>query len=247
MIRLGSPVGWIDLLDPLIPGIVHLVAEAWPTLTPPAGDEFEDTVTENLCRALRRSRNARALPFRIDIQYVELDPAAGQEQGRIDIAFSPPIPREDIYFAFECKRLNVREHGGTIRPCHAEYLHFGMARFISGQYGAAVHAGGMLGYVLDGQVGHAIDGVDANIRQHHDSLSMAPPGALLPSRLRPFDGHARETRHRRPVGSRDFTIHHLFVACDPRAPLRAKRVSGRSKSTPRRRPRAVGKRAKASV
>ncbi|MEA2916556.1 MAG: hypothetical protein QOJ15_8637, partial [Bradyrhizobium sp.] len=29
---------------------------------------------------------------------IELDPTAGQDQGRMDIAFQPLVPREDIYF-----------------------------------------------------------------------------------------------------------------------------------------------------
>jgi hypothetical protein len=183
------------------------------------------------------------LPLRIDFQFVELDPAATQDEGRIDIAFSPLVPREDIYFALECKRLNVRGHGGSVRPCHAEYIRHGMARFINGQYGPAVRAGGMLGYVLDGQVAHAMAGVEANVQQHHETLGMAPPGVLLPSSVRAHDDHARETRHRRLGDAAEFAIHHLFVACDPQTPLRVKSDIGSTRPAQRRRARATrGKR-----
>jgi hypothetical protein len=169
---------------------------------------------------------------------VELDGAEGGKQGRIDIVFSPLVPREDIYFALECKRLNVREPLGTIWPYHAEYVHDGMTRFISGQYSVAGHAGGMLGYVLNGGVGHAMAGVEANISQHYKGLGMAPPGKFQPSQVRPNDTCSRETCHRRPTSSSDFAIHHLFVACDPTTPVRAKPVSSGSRNKrPRKRRR----------
>jgi hypothetical protein len=230
MMHLGSPDDWMDFLDPIIPDIVHLIADTWPTSPTPAGDEMEDAITNSFCRTLRASRTARLLPFQVHTQYVELDGAEGEKQGRIDIVFSPFVPREDIYFALECKRLNVREPRGTIRPYHAEYVHDGMTRFISGQYSVAGHAGGMLGYVLDGEVGHAMAGVEANISQHYKGLGMASPGKFQPSQVRPNDSCARETRHRRPTSSSDFAIHHLFVACDPTTPLRAKPVSSGSRT-----------------
>lgn len=234
MIQLGSSDAWIDLLDPLIPGIVDLVAETWPTLKQPAGDELEDVMTKALCRALRSSRAARALPLQIHLQFVEIDSAVEDDEGRIDITFLPIIPREDIYFALECKRLNVRQRDGKIRPCHAEYVQNGMMRFIAGRYGAAVHAGGMLGYVLDGQVGQAIAGVAANVQQHHATLEMDAPGELSASSLRPKDDNARETRHRSSVRSYDFCIHHLFVACDPTTPLRQRRSTRPARPASRR-------------
>lgn len=234
MIQLGSSDAWIDLLDPLIPDIVDLVAETWPTLKPPAGDELEDVMTKALCRALRNSRTGRALPLQIHLQFVEIDPAVEDDEGRIDITFIPTIAREDIYFALECKRLNVRQHNGKVRPCHAEYVQHGMTRFIAGRYGAAVHAGGMLGYVLDGQVGKAINGVAANVQQHHVSLEMDAPGELSASSLRPGDDNTRETRHRSSVRSHDFSIHHLFVACDPTTPLRQRRSTRQARSAQRR-------------
>lgn len=237
MMPLGALNDWIDLLDSYIPDIVALIFDTWPTLPPPAGDELEDAITKELCHALRRSRAARALPFRIDFQYVELDPAAGQEEGRLDISFSPPVPREDIYFALECKRLNVREMNNTIRPYHSEYVKFGMVRFVSGQYGPLVHSGGMLGYVLDGEVDYAINGVEANIRKSHVALGMIAPGTFLRSSVRPTDSYMRQTEHRPPSRASAFTIHHLFVACDSRTPLRAKGPAPCSSSGRRRRRR----------
>jgi hypothetical protein len=151
----GSPSQWTGFIDFLIPDILQLVLASWQAMPPPPPDALEDPTTEALCRLLRQNRNSSDLPFRIDIQMVELDPAAGQDQGRLDIVFSPLINREDVYFCLECKRLNVPQDG-RVRSYAHEYVVYGMFRFIRGQYGAMVRHGGMLGYVLDGNVTAAI-------------------------------------------------------------------------------------------
>jgi hypothetical protein len=217
MKALGSPDEWVDFIETQVPAILALVIETWETMPPPAGNELEDTVSESLCRALRQSRNGCDLPFRIDTQLVELDPAAGQEHGRMDIAFSPMYPRENIYFALECKRLNVRVMDG-VRPCFAEYVRFGMMRFVRGQYASAVRHGGMLAFVLDGNVAGAVTGVEGNI--HANLSDLGTDTGLQPSTGRPGDDRVRETRHRRNGQVLPFVIQHLFMAGDPNAPLR---------------------------
>ena len=153
------------------------------------------------------------------MQLVELDPAAGEDQGRMDIVFSPLAPREDIYFCLECKRLNVRE-GDEIRPYFAEYVQFGMLRFVRGQYARSVRFGGMLAFVLDGDIAAAIAGVERNISNNHCKLGMAMPGAFRLSSARPSDSRVRETGHRREADLGQFVIQHLFMPGDPNAPLR---------------------------
>src|SRR5438093_1458157 len=98
MILVGTPSGWIDLIDTLVPDILDLIILTWgdmPSLPP---DALENSTTEALCRLLRLNRNTSDLPFQIQIQMVELDPAADQDQGRMDITFCPLVPRENIYF-----------------------------------------------------------------------------------------------------------------------------------------------------
>lgn len=221
MTHLGSPEQWVDFIASQVPAIIGLVIDTWEAQDPPAGNELEDVVSESLCRALRQSRNRCDLPFRIDTQLVELDPAAGQDQGRMDIVFSPPVPRENIYFCLECKRLNVREQGtATPRPYFAEYVQYGMFRFVRGQYANSVRYGGMLAFVLDGDVPGGIAGVEGNIKTHHRDLGMVAPGEFRQSAARPTDNRVRETEHRRGADPDPFVIQHLFMAGDPKAPLR---------------------------
>jgi hypothetical protein len=218
-VHFGSPEQWISFIDTQVPSILALVIETWESMPPPAANELEDPVSQALCRALRQSRTRCELPFRIDTQLVELDPAAGQDQGRMDIVFSPTVPREDIYFCLECKRINVRE-GKTVRPYFVEYVRFGMFRFVHGQYANSVRYGGMLAFVLNADVAGAIAGVEVNIKALYDKLGMDVPGTFQASTVLPADTRVRETWHRRANHFDPFVIHHLFMAGDPNAPLR---------------------------
>lgn len=207
----GVPDAWLDLINSLVPDILDLVVSTWQGMPVLASDAREDPTTEELCRRLRQNRSASELPFRIDIQLVELDLAAGAGQGRMDIVFSPLIPSEEIYFCLECKRLNV-VRSGRVRSYATEYVTYGMLRFIIGQYAARVRHGGMLAYVLDGNVGNAIASVSRTIRRRHEELEMQPPGAMLRSTIRTSDEAARETQHTRSLDNSAFCIHHIFAS-----------------------------------
>lgn len=206
----GAPDAWRELIDTLVPDILDLVVSSWgnmPTLAPNAR---EDPTTEELCRRLRQNRDGTDLPLRIDIQMVELGPEADAEQGRMDIVFSPLIATEKIYFCLECKRLNVVGCKG-VRSYASEYVTEGMDRFIRGQYAACVQHGGMLGYVLDGNIGSALARVARTIGHRYQELRMQAPGAMVRSTIRPSDEAIRETHHARYAGNSRFCIHHILA------------------------------------
>jgi hypothetical protein len=207
----GVPTEWIDLIDSFVPDILRLVIASWDGMTPPSSDAREDHISTALCRMLRQNRNARSLMFQIDTQLVELDPAAGEDIGRLDISFRPLLPREDIYFCLECKRLNVVRDGQT-RSYASEYVVFGVARFVSGQYASAVRNGGMLAFVLNGDTSSAIERVEDNLRSKHADLGMKAPGGFQPSTILVGDERVRETYHTRNSPSDPFCIHHIFMA-----------------------------------
>jgi len=68
---------------------------------------------------------------------------------------------------------------GAKRPGGSEYVVNGMARFVSGQYARAVRHGGMLGYVLDGDIAGAIANVESNVQSKHLALCMDPPDLFV--------------------------------------------------------------------
>lgn len=218
MTHLGSTADWVDLIDSQVPQILGLVIETWEKLPPPAANEREDPVTNRLCSALQRCPDRAAYPFRIQPQAVILEPDSGDELGRLDIAFLPFVPSDEVYFCLECKRINVRTDKG-IRPYFVEYVRFGMLRFVSGQYARAVRHGGMLAYVLNGDLPAAMAGIEDNIKALHQSLGMDTPGEFQTSSIRQADPRVRETRHRRRHSPDAFAIHHLFMAGDPHADM----------------------------
>jgi hypothetical protein len=207
---LGNATEWADLIDSMLPDILSLVSTSWAEMPAPAPDETEDNITIALCRTLMQNRTARGLMFQIRTQVVELEPIPGEDLGRLDIAFIPLVPREDIYFCLESKRLNVIKDG-KLRAYASEYIRLGMMRFVTGQYSKMVRHGGMIGYVLDGKISVAISNIEANIRKRHKELCMTPPGAFQASDVTD-DGRARETRHKRAHETGLFRIHHLFMA-----------------------------------
>jgi hypothetical protein len=209
MKSVGVPNEWIDLIDTMVPDILDLVLSTWLQMPAIPPSTHEDPITEAFCQRLRANRDSGRLPFRIDIQFVELDVSPGEDQGRLDITFSPAIPREDIYFCLECKRLNVPSATG-LRRYATEYVTRGMIKFVTGQYSSNVRHGGMLGYVFDGDLPGAFSAIARAIRTHHKKLGMDPPGDMQPSSLRPFDSKCRETRHRRQI-KEYFLLHHLMA------------------------------------
>lgn len=210
MKAIGVPNEWIDLIDSMVPDILDLVAASWllmPTISP---ESYEDPITEELCRLLRANRSSGDLPFRIDIQMVELDPNPSETQGRLDIVFSPMVPREDIYFCLECKRLNVPDGKGRTRSFAPEYVTQGMMRFVKGQYSKRVRHGGMLGYVFDSNFASAFAALTKAIRARLADLGMRPPGDMKSSTVRPHESNCRETHHERS-GLGVFRLHHQLV------------------------------------
>lgn len=204
----GSPKEWADLIDPMVPTILHLVLDCWTQMPAPDDTHHEDDITVRLCKILRQNRTARDLPFQIDPQMVELEPEEGNQTGRMDITFRPLVAREDIYFCLEGKLLNVIQNGRR-RSLASEYVKQGMVRFISGKYSKAVLHGGMAGYVRDGDTKHAISRVAVNIKKQGAALGMESAGGLASSSVIENDDRVRETNHKRKTDR--FLIHHLFL------------------------------------
>jgi len=207
----GDTAQWDDLfVQQLIPSVLALVLDAWDRMEKPAADEREDRTSVRLYAAMIRGKDRQRHFFLIRLQDVEVDTDLAKVTGRKDIVFFPPANDEDIYFCLEAKRLNALVSGRR-RSLAAEYVKEGMQRFVDGKYSRHVRHGGMLGYVLDGDMDRAMTNVANAVRRHHADLRMEPPGKIRRSRVLPNDAHARETDHKRPIDVAVFRLHHLFV------------------------------------
>ena len=207
---IGDSSEWEDFIaQGGVATVMTLVLDAWVLIQPPAPDELEEATSIRLYAAMVKKRDRQAHRFLIRYEDVEIDAELSEETGRKDIVFFPGYDA-DLYFCLEAKRLNARVKG-VMRSLADEYVKEGMQRFVDGKYGRHVHHGGMLGYVLDGDVPRAMKNVLANIQARHAALGMDPPGAWTESTARPDDAHARESAHRRAHTAIEFRLHHQFV------------------------------------
>lgn len=210
---LGDASLWSDTFpDHLVPRIIDLVWETWETFPKPAAHDLEVPITRRFKHSLKQAKDYRKLPVRIEREPAEDDPTTGEELGRIDLKFAPAHSAlEEVYFAFECKRLNTIENGRR-RTLASEYVAEGMMRFVTGQYARSVLQGGMIGYVLDGRPQDAIALVASNIATRSVALKLLQGGGLSVSSFRPDIACIRETQHSLEE-SRSFRLHHLFLGC----------------------------------
>jgi hypothetical protein len=206
----GDPADWDDFFQQnLIPAVIALVIRAWDSMEKPGQTAHEEDISKKLYAQLINGKDRNQHMFLIRYQDVEIDTDLAKETGRKDIVFFPAND-EDIYFCLEAKRLNALV-SGVRRSLADEYVKEGMQRFVDGKYARFVRHGGMLGYVLDGQVTRAVKNIEANLRTNARKLGMLHSGRFLPSRVRPDDSSVKETHHRRGQETTLFRIHHLFV------------------------------------
>ncbi len=207
----GDPRLWRPLFpDALIPQILDLVWETWQRFDKPAADEREVPITRRFKQALKQEKDYRRLPVRIEREPAEDDPVTGDEIGRIDLKFNPAESAlEEVYFAFECKRLYALV-SGAVRALAGEYVSEGMMRFVEGRYASRMLNGGMIGYVLDGTTERARHQVAAAVASSAAKLLLSPGTGLDASLLRPANADILLTSHDGPR-ARGFRLHHVFL------------------------------------
>ncbi len=207
---IGDASLWADLFpDHLVPDILGLVITTWQRFKKPTLRDLEVPITRRFREELRREKDFRELPFTIWPESSETDSTTGKEIGRIDIRFLHGY-REDVYFAFECKRLRIPYESG-IRSNASEYVGIdGMMCFITGKYSKALASGGMIGYVMDSDVTSAIHSVKEAIDRSFTILCLVRSTSLSSCSIMPNEKIIKETRHELP--NRKFTIYHIFLA-----------------------------------
>lgn len=192
-----------------VASILALALDAWANIASVDEDELEEHVSIRLYSRMVNAQDRQAHRFLIRYEDVEVDTDLAKETGRKDIVFFP-CHDGTIYYCLEAKRLNVRV-SGIMKSLADEYVKEGMQRFVTGKYSRHVQHGGMIGYVLDGDVERAMKNVLNNIRQHHADLGMAPPGEWQECVHRPGDSQTRESQHQRVRPAKAISIQHLFV------------------------------------
>jgi hypothetical protein len=185
-----------------IPLLVAATLHAFDTDFRPTESKRENKITLQLIYALRRLQTKEnwlwLADFAINSQADELDEANEAYRGNTDISFQLGGHGS---FIWECKRL--RFEGKSL---YGEYRKEGMKRFISGKYAKDQHHGGMLGFVMDGDVKQAVGGIGKHIDKFSSELgflagSFKACGELADPRLH-ISNHSSD---------RDLMLYHCFL------------------------------------
>jgi hypothetical protein len=201
--------------------ILEAVATAWARMKHPKRNEHEDPITFRLAGRLANDPHFAELPYDVVPQYWLLG-LNGQRLGRLDLRFKHRHSQRD-YFAFESKRLHVTYPGGS---CSTEYSTYagneGMIAFIEGQYSEGLPAGGMLGYVMDGDTDKAWVGLGNRIQVRRTPLRLLDTSKLVKSSLARAAASGTtgtqlgETEH--DLGSHHLRLFHLLLPVRPNSP-----------------------------
>lgn len=158
----GSPDAWLVHFQDLGEQMSKAIEAAWPICIGPLQAKkdamtHEDHITVHLVNALIRTKKA---PGRILSQYVLLvEDANGNVSVSSNIDFVLTVgDDEDVYLAYECKRLNV-PYAARVRNLCAPYVEEGLMRFVTGQYSNGLPMATMIGYVMNGDNGRARSGL----------------------------------------------------------------------------------------
>lgn len=189
----------------LIPDILELVLNTWTAFKKPNQDDLENTISQSFTEKLRQAKNDADLPFKVRPEIQSID-----TNGRIDILFDyTGINREEVYFAFECKRLRI-PRPNNVKSNVSEYIgEQGMMCFITGKYSEGLNHGGMIAYVMDGKTNEAISQVEKSVHKNKTKLCLSADTCLITSTLLNNE-IIKETSHE--LNTRKFTIHHIFLA-----------------------------------
>ena len=212
----GNAVAWRDDLFPegFIPEILELVRTSWNPFEKPDRLEREERITRRFAEGVRHNKNKRGdLPFKIRVEVSIPDVETGQETGRVDFIFDyVGTIREEVYFAFECKRLRIPyPPPSKLDTNNSDYTgEQGMMCFVTGKYSEGLPYGGMIGYVMDGETEKAIVSVGKLIKNKKLALKLAKDTGLERSSVMGNSKNVRETIH--ILKERKFTIHHIFLS-----------------------------------
>lgn len=168
--------------DDYLGEILEAVVVVWSQIEKPKQSHFENVITNRLAGRLLNDPAFRELPYDIVPQF-QITDLSGKILGLLDLHFKHRHSKRD-YFAFEAKRLHVTRPGGTFSNEHSIYVgNEGMMAFIDGQYSKNLPAGGMLGYVMDGDTKKAWDGLKARIDKCRGELKLTPTSKFAKSPL----------------------------------------------------------------
>jgi hypothetical protein len=162
------PAGWHG-------EVLQFVVETWDMFALPSNVKLEPRITKLFAGAICNRYEREGRDWFVVPECPDWD-EKGKEVSRTDLRFYPPGPkRRHVCFIFESKRLN------TPAANTKEYVgKSGMMCFVSGKYSHRLPCGGMLGYVMDGNLRRAHRNVVRAISRERATLKILPGGDFRP-------------------------------------------------------------------
>lgn len=208
--RFGGMERWQSRMRDVDAAFREAVRSAWAQCRKGlASDGHEDHISAKLVALLRRQRT-RTIPY--NIVYQPSDPVLDQAgtpyiRGRHDIRVIFALGDDDAALIYECKRLNVVRDGKK-STLATEYVTDGMMRFVTCQYAPRLRQGGMVGYVMNGELADGGGKVRQAILVHAVSLCLEeePPPAIDDLKADEFT-----TTHQRLDCASPLRLNHLLL------------------------------------
>jgi hypothetical protein len=207
---LGSLDPFADTFPPsLLPWVFRTVFKEWNKFHRTTRTPLENRITKPFVGHLQSCQENRHLPFFFDVHVKLANPEKDTETGELDIRVMHG-QRPKVFFAFECKRLNIIRNGKYASQAGDYVGKEGMGCFLSGKYDGGSDCGGMMGYVMDNDVQKAITAINKALNTNKDILGIRPPPELkISSLIHENDYTWYETIH--SAFKNDFTIYHLIL------------------------------------
>ncbi|MCP4702216.1 MAG: hypothetical protein GY862_35960 [Gammaproteobacteria bacterium] len=212
MNAVGDAVQWAaSFSKELIPQILELVVEAWRGFQKkPEPYEAEVPLSLRLAEQLSTEIKQRGLPLIVRPQESAIESGKRPETTvHIDVLLNAANAKEqELCFTFECRRLRTpyqdRAYSSAMKYTGKE----GMMRFIAGEHGNSLTVGGMIGYVMDGNLKPALKQLKNALDKNRADLCMNPKTDLSSS-SESKEKTVKETKH--TVSGREFTIYHILL------------------------------------
>jgi len=183
---------------------IQLILQSWKFFK--VSLRLEDKITDKFYVHLINNKDRSKHFFTIVPRPAEIN-EYGEEIGEIDLKFIYKN-QERTYISFECKRLRVKFPSG-FDTLAGKYVTEGMYRYFNGQYARNLDKGGMLGYVMDGNIDLAVNDVKAAIEKRRLNLYMNENETLKASSYI-TSKQVKETLHKYGPNEK-FTIYHIFL------------------------------------
>jgi hypothetical protein len=207
---IGNPSTWVKHFQDIHIQIVEIIRLIWPSCAGRFNPQSEENkITDQLVLLLQRHPYSRKR-WIIEPQHKLLDSDSNGDvvtKGFIDFVLFFTLDQE-IYIAYECKRLNVQFPSG-FQTLADKYVDEGVMRYVSAQYAQDLPFCVMIGYVLDSNTPKALDAVKRQIKSKTGKLLCTSP-IELPSMS--FI-HRFSTVHDR--STQKIEIEHLFLPLQP--------------------------------